>query len=129
MSTKVLTAYKDSVARQLADLALKNKLYVSGWMLSEMLLDIRTKPDADGYGISVVLKDKIPVSVAIARDNETISAFTRKALRRNGFGTKAVMALKEVVPGVSGHTQGIDGSTEFFSNCGLPLESMPSCWN
>ena len=104
--------YGNGQAHVGADLALKKRLYVSGWSLSGELLTIRERKDNKSNKVSIVYKDKEPVGVAILASGE-IQAFVRKSERRNGFGKMAVESLQPD-EGVR-HGYGIDGSMTFWN--------------
>lgn len=71
-----------------ADIALKSRLYVSGWSLSCDLQ--RYRRDPIGYRhVKIVLAydgDK-PVGVVAAEVNGTVQAFVRKSYRRRGIAS------------------------------------------
>lgn len=87
-----------------ADLALKNRLYVSGWALSDelkwarhegMRLDQWTSVNPDyhqRYKIALAFKDNVPVAVVLWTGH-TMMAFCRAAERRNGYASACVKAL------------------------------------
>lgn len=95
-----------------ADIALKSRLYVSGWSLSCDLQ--RYRRDPIGYRhVKIVLAydgDK-PVGVVAAEVNGTVQAFVRKSYRRRGIASGMIRAhgIKVVYCG-----DGIDGSYKFW---------------
>ena len=124
MSISVKTARSESKAATLADLALKHRLYVSGWQLSGVLKEIRENPEGSCLGISIVIKDGVPVSVATlptTTDSNIINCFTRKKLRKSGYGRMAVGALLDMGLTFTGHDFGIDGCEKFYQKCGLEI--------
>jgi hypothetical protein len=103
--------YSDGKAHKGADLALKSRLYVSGWALSGELLSIREAKRKDDR-VAVLIKDKAPVAVAIL-SGRSVQAFVRKQERRNGYGR---MVVKELSPPDNAWTgTGIDGSDSFWN--------------
>lgn len=99
-----------------ADLALKNRLYVSGWELSSSLKHARSSPDA--YMVLIEWRDDIPVGVILyTKGNRVIQFFVKKSYRRQGIGTKLFAKLKEILPPTDfRYDLGIDGSRKFFSS-------------
>lgn len=77
-----------------ADLALKKRLYVSGWSLSSYLISARHYPE---YCANIVLAfdDVNPVGVAISfKDDLMLSAvFVKKSYRRQNIGTQLLDEL------------------------------------
>lgn len=113
-----------SEAAALASVALKNRLYVSGWMLSGIMVRIRRSPKPNDI-VSIVTVDGKPISVAVLTDgSDTIACFTKKAYRKKGYGKLAVTGLKQSAEkGVRGHSEGLNGCSDFFQKCGLPIAS------
>lgn len=110
-----------------ADIALKNRLYVSGWMLSSHLKAIR-----DGKINSIVklqYEDGKPVGVVTMNrpyegfDPEhfdtkvtNVEIFVKKAYRKKGIGRKLIAQL-ENCPKLGGW--GVDGSQRFWKKVGV----------
>lgn len=78
-----------------ADIALKNRLYVSGYMLSGVLIDIRNG-DNDGR-VVIHFENDIPVGVAITQSAHSsyyeTMIFVRKSMRNRGIGAKLLTQL------------------------------------
>lgn len=76
-----------------ADIALKNRLYVSGYMLSGVLIDIRNG-DNDGR-VVIHFENDIPVGVAVTQTSSYYQTmiFVRKSMRKRGIGTKLLAQL------------------------------------
>lgn len=78
-----------------ADIALKNRLYVSGYMLSGVLVKIRSgKMDAR---VVIHIENEIPVGVAVT-DFSHFSyygtmIFVRKSMRNRGIGSQLLAKL------------------------------------
>ena len=104
-------------AARLARIALRNRLYVSGWSLTTDLQKIRHRP-LRGDCVSIAYEDNEPVSVAMVLDGDSmIMTFTRKAYRRKGYGTEAVKGLRKAAGNkrqLHGNHAGAKGSVEFF---------------
>ena len=70
-----------------ADVALKHKLFVSGWNLSGILKEIRENKDGV---VTIAYKDKVPVGVAVLNYRKECHCFVRKSERGNKIGTNLV---------------------------------------
>ena len=85
------------------DLVLKNRLYVSGWLLSECLVRARRRllmskscaQRCTQYKIALMFKDSLPVAVAFFDRDSSLNmmAFCRVSERRCGHASKCVQAL------------------------------------
>lgn len=95
--------------KEKADIALKNRLYISGWGLSGQLKSARKYPDV--YEVSLEYLDGKPVGVAVLGYGGHVSIFVRKDCRRKGIGTKLINSFGDKVKEVS---WGICGSEDFF---------------
>lgn len=116
----------DEGAVKIAKIALRNKLYVSGWELSYEFQRIITYCGQNGKAICLVYKDDIPVAVTIiCKYTGNISSFTRKKERLQGFGKLAIHTLIQNTPEnwtnyvIKGHNMGSYGCDVFFEKCGL----------
>ena len=85
-------------AQEAADIALKNRLYVSGWGLIWTLKQVRD----NNMNACVALCEKdgryVGVSIRIrgrGKSHWNIAVFVRKAERNKGIGTKLVGAIKD----------------------------------
>ena len=97
-----------------AKLALKHRLYVSGWCLSgELKSMIRSPRISDG--IALGLLDGVPVSIVL-HDAHQYMAFCRKALRNNGYASQCFQKLNVTGKSAGG---GIDGSDHFWRKNGI----------
>ncbi len=79
-----------------ADIALKNRLYVSGYMLSHLLKDIRLGNIA--ANVALHYEEDIPVGVAVHIIEEDyndyqVMVFVRKSKRCKGIGSKLLKEL------------------------------------
>lgn len=79
-----------------ADIALKNRLYVSGYMLSGVLIKIRSgKLDAR---VVIHVENDTPVGVAVTSFSQFsyygTMIFVRKSMRNRGIGSKLLEQLK-----------------------------------
>lgn len=96
-------------------LAIKHRLFVSGWMLNEQL-----HRGATGRGIrhaAVYMDGGIPMAVAVVTQYGDIQVFVRKSQRRKGFGSTLVTHMKKLM-GESPMDAGtglLSGSREFWN--------------
>lgn len=99
--------------RENADLALKHRLYVSGWCLSGTLKDIRSGK----YEAQVKLQKVagVPVAVAVLKNN-FIQVFVKKEHRNKGIGRKLISRFK---CGDLRGGYGVIGSLDFYEKCGV----------
>ena len=120
-----VSLFTDDTLAQGADIALKHRLYVSGWSLSHILKAIREQPSSHSYShctsvITIVAVSGTPVAVAVYRRGE-INTFCRKSMRRCGYGSLAVTKIKETVKDKIRYFPGIAGSVSFYDNLGIGL--------
>jgi len=97
----------------LASIALKNRLFVSGWEMSHTLREIRHNPHK--ATIAVLFEDNVPMSISLQERCSRVQSFTRKAKRRQGYGSMTfdcVIKYKENEKFY--HEYGISGSLDFF---------------
>ena len=105
--------YLPNSAHKAADIALKNRLYVSGWQLSYILKNIRSKQHHfTGSKVAIYTSHGVPVGVAVITKHNSIQAFVRQSERRKGIGSILVKA----VAGEERYyaQQGIVGSEQFW---------------
>lgn len=115
MTVTLIKATTKEEQRKLADDALKAKLYVCGWLMSEYLRDIRDLRK-DDYEIAVLYEDGIAVGVAVDTWKRNLNVFVRKAKRRKGYGRLLVNAVKrEGSYGICG----TDGEGKIFTKNGV----------
>ncbi len=124
----VLIVKKFSSAEEVSkgcDIALKNRLYVSGWALSSHLKSLR-KGRKQGE-LSIVFSEETPVAVALLSGKD-IQVFCKKSERRKGYGTMAITALLENYS--KEHlfiNDGIEGSYRFFEKA-IPSNITVAGW-
>ena len=103
--------YKEETLKEGCSIALRNRLYVSGWCMSSNLKRARKS----GVGeVSIVYKDGIPVACAYADEYGYAGTFCRKSERRKGYGTLAISQLDQYKEGKLKGSYGIDGSKSFY---------------
>src|SRR5690606_33705848 len=103
-------------AKVAADIALKNRLYVSGWSLSGDLKAIRC-----GHykaKVAVVYEQEKPVAVGIQDSQGLTEIFVRKSYRRKKIGSTIAQKFKH---DYSYCLEGIEGSSVFWDKVGYPL--------
>lgn len=107
----------------LAEIALKHELYIPGWTLCRLLTRILENPKPND-AVAIILRDEEAISVAILTDgSDTVAAYTKPEVRKNGFGRAALMGLRLICgKQFCGHTSGAEGSVEFFQKCGLTID-------
>ena len=120
-----VSLFTDDTLAQGADIALKHRLYVSGWSLSHILKAIRDPSSSysslySTSAIAIVAVKGTPVAVAVYRRDE-INTFCRKSMRRCGYGSLAVTKIKETVKDKIRYFPGIKGSGSFYDNLGIGL--------
>ena len=120
-----VSLFTDDTLAQGADIALKHRLYVSGWSLSHILKAIREPSSSHSSlystsAIAIVTVGGTPVAVAVYRRGE-INTFCRKSMRRRGYGSLAVTKITETVKDKIRHFPGIAGSCSFYHNSGIGL--------
>ena len=104
-----------------ADIALKNRLYVSGWCLSGSLRYARENPnnklvllhyDDDGIPVGVLYASHYYSDITL-QDYTNVQVFVRKSKRNRGIGKELVNKLKELSP-----------NTKFTWDCGIKGSRM-----
>lgn len=120
-----VSLFTDDTLAQGADIALKHRLYVSGWSLSHILKAIREPSSSYSYShgtsaIAIVAVGGTPVAVAVYRRGD-INTFCRKSMRRRGYGSLAVAKIKETVKDKIRYFPGIEGANIFYHNLGIGL--------
>ena len=96
-----------------ARLALRNRLYVSGWSLSGHYVDMMN--DQEDGEIAIGFLDGEPIC-AVVSDLGQVMAFCRKALRRRGY-TSACLAKLNTDGQVC--ETGVTGSEAFWRKNGI----------
>lgn len=109
-----IVCFKGEDCKIAADIALKNRLYVSGWSLSGYLIDVRKGRKTDTR-IALAYKDNKPVGVSLQMSYGLTMCFTKKAYRRQGIGRQLTKCFKNKS---SYGTWGLDGAEYFWKNVG-----------
>ena len=110
------TVYQSLTLKQGADIAIKHRLYISGWALSRTLQKLRTTSCTHDR-IAIGSLNDIPVAIAILYEGGA-QAFCRKKHRRNGYAGACVRALRSRMMVAS---IGIHGSEHFWSRHNVTL--------
>ena len=121
MAARIIKGRSLTHMKKLADDALKARLYVSGWLLSSELLNIRdylseTSIERPLYDIAVAYEDGNAVGVSIINEKGNLQVFVRKAKRHNGYGRKLVRKIRR--DGAYGIC-GVDGEGKIFTKNGI----------
>ena len=121
MAARIIKGRSLEHMKKLADDALKARLYVSGWLLSGELLNIRdylseTSNERPFYDIAVAYEDGVAVGVSIINEKSNLQVFVRKAKRHNGYGRKLVRKIRR--EGAYGLC-GADGEGKIFTENGI----------
>ena len=96
-----------------AIIALKNRLYVSGWQMSHELIRIRENNDCE---IHLEYVGGNPVGVGLVTSHGNLQIFVKKSYRRQGVGRKIAKTLYR--RGLYS-VYGIVGSREFWKKVGV----------
>lgn len=115
---KIVNAKTYENVSAFADIALKNRLYVSGWSLSGILKDARNNPA--NCKIMLAYVDDKPVGVCVTYCN-TIAVFVKRDKRKHGVGTKLVNTAKKLIKGKPMSSYGVVGSEKFWHKCGVEM--------
>ena len=106
--------------KEKAEIAIKNRLFVAGWLLNEKLHEIKNGQIA--ANVNLHYEDNIPVAVAIEiieedyYDYKTM-VFVRKSHRNKGIGSKLI---KDLNPSKNGYVgKGIGTSINFWVKHGF----------
>ena len=78
-------------------LALKHRLFVSGWMMNAQL-HMGAKRENSILLAAVYLERDIPVGVTVVTAYNDIQVFVRKSERRKGIGLKLVEHARKTLP-------------------------------
>ena len=116
--TTHVQVFRDHHVMYAAELAVKHRLYVAGWDLSMIYGAMREGRVHPRDCIALTFVDDVPVASAVYRAGRgDINTFCRKALRRRGYATQAVAALKTALPDVAVFTihQGAKHSVDFYT--------------
>lgn len=115
--------YKGTDAIEGANLALKWRLFVSGWQLSYVFKNIRERGFSQGKFLALVFLNDMPVSVAVAvpfNHGYELQTFTKKEYRLRGYASKAIEALNLDPEAPRYASIGIDGTELFWHKHGVP---------
>lgn len=112
MQIKTVISESHDHASRLADIALKHRLYVSGWQMSSYLKLIR-KQTIDYRVCLAYISDK-PISVIIVRKDGFSMFFTKKDYRRKGITSQVVKTVRESGVELKYATDGIIGCGQFY---------------
>jgi hypothetical protein len=117
-----MVEYRMMAIDKAADIALKNRLYVSGWCLSGDLKHYRENASSYEDRLKIVLAydDDKPVGVVVSDERYgDVQAFVRKSYRRRGIASGAIKHGRIKVRHCG---DGIDGSEHFWTHVRKNLE-------
>lgn len=100
--------------QHLARVALEHYLYVDGWLLSDLLLDVQERYQ---MGIDVMLEcvNGNPIGViTVERTSRECMVFVKPEHRRKGIGRRLVERAKMRHGDITSYGEGEEGSLEFF---------------
>ena len=106
-----LRKYTDVNVVDGCNIALKNRLYVSGWQLSYTMKDIRDKMSNRYDSLAIAYENEKPVSVVVFGKTGCVQAFTKKQHRRKGF---ASLLIEHFKINILHYDEGIEGSFNFW---------------
>jgi hypothetical protein len=127
----LIKLYTGENLRDGANIALRARLYVSGWELSSVLQFCRQTLRPDQYFIAIKFINGEPVALAYHTLFGDMQAFCKKSERRNGYASACVKAIMTHAE-KTGHSFqerrihygiGIVGSCSFWASV-LPEEAM-----
>lgn len=102
------------------NLALKHRLYVSGWCLSGSLVYARDSVSENpslglNYSVALYFVNDVPVAICF-REYSTLQSFCKKQERNKGYASACVKAVKKsfLCPKDIRADYGIQGSLDFW---------------
>jgi len=101
--------YKGRTLAEGAQIAISGRLWVPGWCLLPTLYSF-VKGKTIDRKVAIGFLDDVPVAVTIV-DGTTVMAFCRKAVRRNGYASRCLSAIKDNDIYAQ---EGIKGSLKFW---------------
>lgn len=135
----LLKIYAGQSLSEGCDIALKSRLYVSGWTLSEMLKNIRKSSSYYGKtALFICYEKEMPVALCLAtaynRKDEKIyelQAFCRKNFRRLGYASLCVKACKMFFGPEAKYVvyPGIENSNVFWNRVEIPRQTTVKFFN
>lgn len=121
-----IKTFKKNALAKGAKIALKHRLYVSGWQLSGNLVKLVKNPEKYlCYEIAICFKDEIPVAICLyvkstyTWSSGNLQCFCKKTERRNGYASKCINEIMKTKEDPCTAEYGIDGSRTFWSSNGI----------
>lgn len=98
-----------------AEIALKNRLFVSGWLLNKILNQVK-----NGFisaNLEIYYENELPVGVAVNITEENYNdyktmIFVKKSYRNKGIGSKLIKQLNPSIDSMVG--KGVPNSVNFW---------------
>lgn len=106
--------YTKLQAKKGAAIALRNRLYVSGWELSYTLQYIKNTVESK-YFVVLAFENDIPIGVLTCSPEGMLQVFVRKSKRTKGIGRSLIREAAKSYPIEKlRYDSGIKGSSIFF---------------
>lgn len=128
---KSLLSYKlaqsEDEKLKFTNLALKYRLYNSGWCLSKELVNLRISDNSLDYEVCLAFYDNIPVGIILFckfsftwDERNHCMFFVKKSFRKNGIATKMLDIMRTKKNNIRGSAT-IAGSIKFFKKVGVEM--------
>lgn len=116
--------YEDFSVREAAEIVMKNRLFVPGWLMHGLMKRVRDSPNSwfDSSRIAIAYDKGTPIGVGfyyqqLFASNPRVQSFVRKRYRRQGIGSALVNKVKKDEVPFAYH--GVDGSDKFWNSVGV----------
>lgn len=117
-SLSLIKLYSNETLVEGINLALKHRLYISGWCLSVCLVWARKEANRlghkDYFSLALYFKDDVPIALCF-RQGRGLQAFCKKSERKKGYAAKCVQHIKKHVDGEVSARSGVEGSLTFWA--------------
>ena len=121
-SLSLIKLYSNETLVEGINLALKHRLYISGWCLSKDLVWARKEPTPlghkDYFSLALYFKDDVPIALCF-RKGRGLQAFCKKSERKKGYAAKCVQHMKKHIDGEASAVYGVEGSLTFWAKMGV----------
>lgn len=118
----MITFYSNDTLVEGINLALKHRLYISGWCLSEDLVwarkQVKRSQFMDYFSLALYFKDDVPIALCF-RKGRGLQAFCKKSERKKGYAAKCVQHMKKHIDGEASAGYGVEGSLTFWAKMGV----------
>ena len=117
-SLSLIKFYSNETLVEGINLALKHRLYISGWCLSEDLTRARKEANRlehkDFFSLALYFKNDVPIALCF-RQGRGLQAFCKKSERKKGYAAKCVQHMKKHVEFALKAGSGVEGSLTFWA--------------